>query len=225
MKYYQVRLDVEVTGVQDGLYQIEIDKLKMQNNIDSQKFLSFFNYKNSNIWNEQDKIYKFAIPSITAKLLKKATITDVMGYTPSISFLNLAFSKKFIDIIKTFNIGQHNVFEIIIEKIPVKYYLMFIETIRLDEIKYEKSKVVTGFRILTHHNIKSIEEYRDFNEKNPVHRFEKISISEKHFGKDIIKIQGAGEPFYSEKLIDFLLDCKITGMKVAYNNSTELDFY
>lgn len=228
MKYYQISLDVEVTGVKNGIYQIEIDKPKMENDIVYQEFINFFSYKNSDIWQEQDKINLFNIPPIKAKLLKKAILTDIMGYTPSISFLKYVYSKKYIDIIKSFNLDQHSTFEIVIENVLEQYYMMFIKTIRLQEINYEKSKVITGYSVtnnVKYHDIKSSEEYRQFLGQNPLGRFEKISISKKHFGKDIIDIQASEKPFYSEKLIDFLLDCKIKGMQIAYSNSAELDFH
>ncbi len=228
MKYYQIGLDVEVTGVSDGLYQIDIYKNLLLQDSDYNFFLNFFNTQNILFWEKQDEIKDIKIPIIKAKLLNKASITDIMGYTQNISFLHNVFSEKYINIISAFNIGEYTTFEVAIENVTEKYYLLFIKTITGDEINYDKSKVITGYQItnnLKYHTINNRQEYKDFLQKNPLGRFEKISISKEHLGKDIICVQSAVKPFYSEKLIDFLIDCNITGLDVRYNNSIELDFY
>jgi hypothetical protein len=227
MKYYQVGLDVEVTGVSNGLYQIDIHKNLLKKNNVYEDFLNFFDTKNITFWERQDEIKNFNIPTIRAKLLKKATLTDIMGYTQSIPFLYNAFSEKYINIIKTFIIGNHTTFEVEIENVPEKYFLLFIETITSDEINYDRSSVITGYKAtnnVKYYSINNRQEFKEFLHKNPLGRFEKISISKEYFGKDIICIQSAVKPFYSEKLIDFLLDCGITGLEVNYKNSIQLEF-
>ncbi|MEA9414294.1 hypothetical protein [Flavobacterium sp. PL02] len=191
-------------------------------------FLDFFDYANSNFWKRQDEVESFKVPSIPAKLLRKAIVTDIMGYTPDISFLNEVYSEKYIDILKAFNIGNYTTFEVGIEGVLEKYYLLFGETIVLDDINYEKSTIITGNKRhnnVKYHVINTLQEYREFKQTNPLGRFEKISISKEYLGRDVINIQASVKPFYSERLIDFLLDCNITNMLVNYDNSAELDFY
>lgn len=227
MKYYQVSLDVEVTGVKDGLYQIEIDKVQMSENNAFQDFLIFFKYANTDFWNKQSKIQSFEIPTINAKLLKNAKVTDIMGYTPSITFLNYAYSDKFINILKAFDIGNFTTFEVRIENVLEKYHMLFIQTILLTEIDYSKSQVYTGHKVrnnIEYFNFDNYEEYWNFKKDNPLSKFEKLSISKEHLGKDIIEVQASPLSFYSEKLIDFLFDCGITGLHVNYSNSIELNF-
>jgi hypothetical protein len=62
MKYYQVSLDVEVTGVNNGLYQIDIDRSSLLKNDKFKVFLDFFRYANSDFWKRQDEIQNFKIP-------------------------------------------------------------------------------------------------------------------------------------------------------------------
>ncbi len=228
MKYYQVGLtaDPKIVGVKDGIYQVEIDKSFIEKQEEFKKFKEFFDYSNNNFWERQNEIENFKIPPIKGKLLKKAKITDIMGYTPSITFLNEIFSDKFLNIIKTFNTGNYSSFDVAIEGVNDIFHLLFFETIQSKDINFEHSFIFTGHKALN--NIKyfhflSFSEYWEFLQKNPMARFEKIAIPEKYFGRDIIKIQGP-LPFYSDRLIDFLLDCGITNLEPNYTNSIDLEF-
>lgn len=226
MKYYQVGLDVEATGVKDGLYQIDINLSQLEKDERFNRFFKIFSPKSTDFWYNQDKIQDVKIPVINARLLKKANITDVMGYTQNISFLNLVYSEKYINILKKFNIGNYVAFEVGIENIIGKYYLLFVETILSKDIVFEHSIVYTGHQVLNnieYFTFSNYDEYWEFLQKNPLARFTKISISKKYLERDIIKIQGP-LPFYSERLIDFLLDCGITGLHISYNNSIQLEF-
>ncbi|KFF11143.1 hypothetical protein [Flavobacterium hydatis] len=231
MKYYQIDVSAEpkIIGVNNGIHQIEIAKKSMQEDITFKEFLSFFSTQNADFWKRQNEIKNLKIPVIKAKLLKKAKVTDIMGYTENISFLNGVYSEKYINILKAFNIGSYTTFEVAIDSVIEKYYMLFIETVCLDQINFEKSILYTGFKPrnynVQYHNINSYEEFKEFIKQKPIYDFERISIPKESLGKDVVKIQASGKPFYSEKLIDFLLDCGITGLQVNYNNSIELDFY
>jgi hypothetical protein len=231
MKYYQIEVSAEpkIIGVNNGVHQIEIEKKAMQKDIAFKEFLDFFSTQNTDFWRNQDKIKNLKIPVIKAKLLKKAKVTDIMGYTENISFLYNVYSEKYINILKAFNSGNFSSFEINIENVIGKYYIMFVETVPLEEINYDKSVLYSGFKPrnynVKYYKVNSYKEYKVFMIQTPIHDFEKISISKEHLGKDVIKVQASSKLFYSEKLIDFLLNCGITGLQVSYNNSIELDFY
>lgn len=228
MKYYQIGLDVESNGLKNNINQVDINRKEIHKNDAYKEFINFFSIKNIDFWYNQDKIKDIKIPSIQAKLIKKAKLTDMMGYTENIPFLSNVYSEKYINILKAFNIGDYITFEVVIENVIEKYYMLFVKTILSEEINYERSIVITGHKALNdvkHYKVKNRQEYREFKLQNPLGSFEKISISKEHFGKDIIDIQVTSRPFYSERLIDFLLDCGITGFIVRYKNSIELDFY
>lgn len=230
MKYYQIDVCAEpkIIGVTNGVHQIEIEKRKMLQDERFRDFLVFFSYHNKDFWKTQDVIKTFTIPAINAKLLEKAKITDIMGYTENISFLNNVYSEKYIGILRAFNIGDHTTFEVLIENVFEKYYMLFVETIVSEKINFEKSLIYTGYKPrnfnIKYYKVNSHEAYIEFLKEIPIHNFEKISISKEYLGKDIIDIQVTPLPFYSEKLIDFLLDCGITGLQVDYNNSIQLEF-
>lgn len=227
MKYYQIDLDFESNGLKNSINQIEISKEEIKGKDTYRSFFEFFNGRNIDFWSNQSKIKEIKIPPIPAKVIKKARIADVMGYTENISFLNNLYSEKFISIIKAFDIGNYTTFEVNINDVPEKYYMLFIEAITLDEINYEKSIIITGHKAannIKYHTINNRNEYLNFKNINILGGFEKIAIPKNCYGKDIINIQAASRLFYSEKLIDFLLDCGITGIDVRHDNSIQLEF-
>ncbi|OXE99607.1 hypothetical protein BC749_12420 [Flavobacterium araucananum] len=229
MKYYQISHSSEpkVIGVKNGIYQFEIDYNNLTKDIESQSFLDFFDYSNKDFWSDQERIKNFKIPVIKGEMLKKATVTDIMGYAPIISYLNEAFSYKYVSILKEYNIDNYGTFKIEIQDVLERYYLLFNKTICLDEIDYKESTLVTGHAMmdnLKYYKVENEFEYIEFKQKNPLGKFDKISISKEFFGKDIICIQPLANPFYSEKLINGLINEGITGLEIKYENSTKLSF-
>jgi hypothetical protein len=230
MKYYQVDISCEpkIIGVNNGIYQIKIDKNTMQEDERFFEFLDFFSYDNKGFWQNQNTIFNFKIPEIQGKLLKKAKLTDIMGYTEGITFLNNVYSQKFIDILNDFYIEKSSLFKVDIENINSNYYFMFNRTIDFDEINFQKSVLYTGHKVLNNVQYFETENYDDYlktRDINPLLRFEKISIPKKYSNLDIIETRCSANPYYSEKLIDALLDFGITGLDIKYNGTQKLNFY
>lgn len=229
MKYYQVSVSAEpkIIGVKNGVCQFKIDYEMISTESVFQTFFNFFNYSNKAIWKNQYDIQNLEIPKMTGEMLNKAKVTDIMGYTPSISFLNEAFSCKYLSILKKYNINILGAFEIKIKDVLDNYFLLFFKTVVLDEIDYENSIVMTGHPVLNdvkYHQVDNALNYVDFKEKNPTSSFKRVCIPKKYFGEDIIKIQSLAYPFYSEKLIDELVEKNIKGLEINLENSVELVF-
>ncbi len=229
MKYYQIDRTGEpkIIGVTNGSAQVEVIEKAIDKNHNYLDFENHFSGYNLEFWQNQQRVYDLTPPPIKGKILKKAKLTDIIEYGPNYHFLYKAYSEKYINIIRAFNIPRLKTFDFEIENISEKYHLLFFETVLLDEIDYEKSKVISGYKVLNnikYHSVNNRDEYIAFNYNNPTGGFELIAIPKKYLGKDIISIEASSLPFYSERLIDFLLDCKITGLQVAYNNSIQLEF-
>ncbi|PKW29231.1 hypothetical protein CLV50_0643 [Flavobacterium lindanitolerans] len=230
MKYYEIILSCEprVIGVKNGIYQININENHMEtDNGNYLAFKNFFNYNNKDFWKNQDEIKLLNPPLIKGNLLKNAKVTDIMGYAPEYTFLTYVFSEKYFEIIKGFKTIDFKEFEFEIINLNTKFYLVYFKKVTLQEINFNKSIIFTGRKVLKnekYHSIENFDEYSQFIKTNPINSFEKIAIPKKYYGKDIIPIQAAGGDFYSERLIDFLFDCKITGLEVNYNNSIQLEF-
>jgi hypothetical protein len=229
MKYYQIdrTSEIKIIGRKDGMSQVE----RIEDNTDETKnytdFKNHFSGYNTDFWHTQDKVFALNPPVIKGRMRKNAKVTDIMWYGSVFDFLNHIYSQKYIDILKAFNISNFKTFDFKIENIPEKYYLMFIETIILEEVDFNKSTLTTGYKVtnnLKYHTVNNLLEYKDFKQKNIISTFENLAISKQYYGRDVIAVQGAGKNFYSEKLIDFLLDSGITGLQVSYNNSIQLEF-
>jgi len=219
----------KVIGVNNGIYQLELDKKSMDTNSkEYKKFIEWFDYDNPLFWSQQDVVKTLKSPIIRSTMLKKAKITDLMDYAPSYCFLNYVYSEKFINILKAFDIGDYSLFDFEIEGVSSKYYLMFIKNVTLTEINYDKSIIYSGHEVLNNIKYYTLSNYQDYlnlkKQKDILTSFKKIAISKKYYGKDIIEVQTSSKAFYSEKLVDFLLDCGITGLNVKYENSIELEF-
>jgi len=157
MKYYQVQVSAEpkVIGVSNGVYQLEINNSKLEKNEDFKEFLTFFKSSNREFWKNQFKIKDFKVPVIEGKLLKRAKLTDIMGYAEEIPFLYDVYSEKFISTIEASNLPNHSKFEVAIQDVKEKYYLLFIETIILEDFNFQESMLRTGYEMT-----KNLEEYR-----------------------------------------------------------------
>lgn len=229
MKYYQISRtsDPKIIGIKTGTSQVERLEDSVLKNDQYLEFKNQFSGYNIDFWEKQDIVFRLNPPLIMGRMRQGAKKTDIMEYGSVFHFLHRLYSEKYINIIKTFNIGNYKTFDFKIEAIEKIYYLLFIQAITLDEIYYNESTVITGHKVMNnvkYHEIKNPQEYLEFNSKYPTGRFELLTISKKHYGKDIIQTEVDTSPFYSERLIDFLLDCGITGLQVAYKNSIALEF-
>lgn len=228
-KYYQISVSPEpkIIGVKNGVYQVEINHNSLNEDTKYNKFINWFDYKNKKFWSDQGNVKQLDDPCIKGKMLKNALLTDIMGYAPEYHGLHDIYSETYINIIKTFDLSEYSLFDFDIENVLEKYYLMFVKTIPTSEIIFSNSIIYTGHKMmnnLKYHPLNSYQNYRDFKEVLPLARFEKIAIPKNYYGKDILAIQPSSKLFYSEKLIDFLLDCGITGLQVSHNNSIQLEF-
>lgn len=228
MKYYQISLDPEpkIIGIKNGIYQVEINKEELLNHKEYQKFFSFFKVANIDFWKNQQLINNLEKPSLKGKILKSARITDLMGYTPKISFLDYLYSSKYIEVIKKFILPEYNLFEVDVDTIEEHYYMMFLKTIVLEEINYERSVIHTGNSLqnnIKYYTVGNFQEYRALQDSNPLIKFEKISIPVKYSKFDLLSIQPSGYNFYSGRLLNEMLNNCITG--IQYKSSIELEFY
>jgi len=230
MRYCQIYRTAEpkIVGVATGASQVEL--IVNESQPDYLNYLNFekhFDFNNKEFWEKQYNVQSLNPPIFNGVLRKKATVTDLMKYGQMFSYLSFIYSQKFIDILASFNVANYKAFPVAIKDVTELYYLLFLEGITCQEIIFDKSLVYTGHKVLNnlkYYEISTNDEFIDLLEKEPLATFEKIAISKEHYLTDVINIQGAGAYFYSEKLIDFLLDCGITGMEISYKNSMQLEF-
>ncbi|OJX54866.1 MAG: hypothetical protein BGO88_03045 [Flavobacterium sp. 38-13] len=229
MKYYQIFRSAEpkVIGIKDGTSQVELITKDMLSESSFIDFDNHFSGSNKVFFQNQDKIDSLLPPIFRGVLRKRAFVTDLMQYGQVFRHLYYLYSERYINILKTHNIGEFNLFPFKIENVENLYYLLFVKAIPREEIIFKDSLLYTGQKVLEnvkYYDVNNLQQYTDLVATTPLATFEKIAISKEHSGKDLISIQGAANYFYSEKLVDFLLDCGITGLQVGYNNSVQLEF-
>lgn len=229
MNYFQISRTVEpkVIGMKTGTSQVELLEDKIEKNQNYIDFTSHFNGNNKEFWQKQQKVQELNPPSIKGRMRKNAKQTDLMQYGQEYSFLGYLYSEKYVEIVQSFNIGNFKAFDFDIEGVLNKYYLMFIETVTFDEINFEESQIASGYKQLNnhiYHDIKNKMEYIAFKQQKPISTFETLAIPKFYYGRDIISTQVSIYDFYSEKLIEKLLNCCITGMQIGYESSIKLKF-
>lgn len=229
MRYCQIyrTADAKIVGVKTGASQVELKVDDIPQEQEYFNFNNYFNGYNKEFFQNQDKIKHFSPPIFKGILRKNAKVTDLMKYGPIFSYLPNMYSQQYINIIQTFNIGDYSLFDFEVSNVEGKFYLMFVNTISTSEVNFEKSIIYTGHKVLNNVKYYSVNNYDEFLtllEKEPLATYEKVAISKEYYGRDIISVQATGGHFYSERLIDFLLDCGITGLQVSYNNSIQLEF-
>ena len=229
MKYYQISVSSEpkIIGVNNGIYQVVLDTIGIPGEKELEDFRAFAGFGNKNFWNRQDELLNYNIPIIPARKLGKAKITDIMGYTPLIGFLNLLYSKKFISIINNFKVYDYKLFQVMIKGIDENFYLLFVKKILMQEINYLNSVVYTGYQLFKteqYHEVYTYEQFQELQKLDYSVKFEKICIDKSYDGHDIIAVHPAVDNFYSERLIDNLLAGGITGLDIKYESSILLEF-
>lgn len=229
MKYYQISRSAEpkIIGIKDGTSQV---KLIVNDILDNQDYIEFDNHfsdYNKDFFLNQQKAGLLKPPFFKGVLRKNAKVTDLMRYGQMFYNLYYMYSEKYIEIIKTHDIGKHYLFPVKVESVNSMYYLMYLNMIPTAELIFDKCVFYTGradLGNLKYHPLVSYAEYLKLLEIEPLLAREKIAISRDHYGKDIIAIQGSSYYFYSQRLTEFLLECGMTGLQVGYNKSIQLEF-
>src|SRR5690606_29131003 len=99
MIFKQIRNSCEpkVIGVNNGVYQVEIDEkhLKKNDNYDEIRRLMYQTDLGFFIENRQ-RVFDLQIDQLKGKLLKKAKLTDIIGFSPHFFGFEYIVSQKFV---------------------------------------------------------------------------------------------------------------------------------
>lgn len=226
MKYYQVGLNPEpkIIGVTNGITQVKLEEDKLDL---SSEFKSFFTSRNNSFWDNQEAAKFIIKPHLTMSLLKKAKMTDIMGYSPTFFTLDYIYSDNLVKIFNGLNTNIISFFNVKIIGNTTPYYLVFFNSVMGKEIDFQNSIVRSSLLRndnVTYLDISSYEELRASMLKYPLYKFERISIPRKYEGLDIISLQPQSNHFYSERIIESITNAGITGFSIYYETSPELLF-
>ncbi len=211
----------EVIGVNNGVYQLEIEIANDFEGIADKLYTSLNN-------EDVEKIITSDIKFI-GKLVKNAKITDFMVFSPYIFGIDYVISQKVVDIFNEVGVSndEYLLKEIKIIGIDTKYYLLFVPLISFKEIDFSKSILYFFIDDYTREKkyleINSSTEHRNALNKNPFIYFEKICLNSKYEKRHILNIRASANLFFSTQLINALNRHNITGF-VVLNHGIELVF-
>jgi hypothetical protein len=220
MHYNILRISSEpkVIGVNNGIYQIELDKSCFSNRKEYERFiLEFPEDSTIDINHPRPLIYK---------VLKKAKLTDLMGYSQRLIGVPFVLSGKAVNIFKEFSLKEHSLTEIMLkENENEKYYLFRYPFTEKSKINFEKSVFYTQIlgQDKVYYKIHNESEFMAFRKKNALWRAEKFVLEESEANYDFIRLR-IGENFISDKLQKAIEAGGLLGQNIPKTNAPILTF-
>lgn len=221
--FKQIRNSSEpkIIGVNNGIYQVEINKQSLKNNDNYNEIKELLLQTDVNVFlKNRQQIFELKVKELKGNLLKRAKLTDIMGYSDYFFGFKYIVSQKFVDCLLEVGVSkdEYYLIKIEIKNIAESYYLMFVPWVLISEINYSNSiifKYIDEFEgTKKYYEINSYEKYQKLREDGFIYDFEKISISNKYQSNSIISIQGIPYVFFSETLIARLQAAKITSFEL-----------
>lgn len=219
-KQITVSSEPKIIGVNNGVYQIELNKISLLN--EKGNYYEFYKFFNSfSYWLNQDNIPVFDLLPLEAKKVKKAIMTDLLKYSPTIMAFKWLISERFYKILKDFNIGEHSLYEVKIEHSEEKFFFLKLKTITKDKFIFNKN-ILTVYKngIDEEITFQDFDEYLKFMDVNPLFQFRHIALNKDLESLDIIYTQSAGN-YFSERLINAFNENGFTGLSEVKNRTIE----
>lgn len=218
MAYRLARISPEpsIIGVTNGLYQMEIVKKNFPNNKLFDQFILSFESPES-----ISKESKSLITSLDVKLLKKARITDFLGYSPILTRVPFVVSRKCLDVLTKFSLKNYNVIEVeFIDNEADKNYLFWYPYSDLETINFKESIIYSGGSLKHHkrlyHQVSDYNEYLALADKYLYLDFEKMVMNKHEENYDLIWFWNLGRSmFFSPRLEKAIADSGLSGLEFA----------
>lgn len=218
MKYYSIDVssDPKVIGIRNGIYQIEIGEENFTSNQTYEKVIDFFLH--SNYWQHESVIPNFPIELKRIKLLKRAVLTDIMGYSGHLIGCPFAVSERIVNVFSHFRIQNNYLYPIELhtyegKRIITPYYLFYCPFLGFDVVDYKNSIFYSGDDLLgdkQYHTIRSSDDYLALLDLNPFIHFDKLTIiPQKEL--DLYQLRTGGL-FMSDALREAIELMKLTGL-------------
>lgn len=211
----------KIIGVNNGVYQVEIDeediKIKSLVNDELDKLITQVNF--NDYLENREKIFELDI-RLKGELLKKAKITDIMGYTPYFFGFHYLVSQKFVDCLieKKVSKDEYHLIPVDIKNLDIEYYFLYVPWINTSEIIFEESLIYNTFDAMSENkkyfDVRNHDAYIELQEKEPLNSFDKVVLDKKYMTNNIISIQGISELFFSDNLINCLENKKTSSFEV-----------
>lgn len=216
-----ISLSKRVTGVNNGVYQVEIDEDFLEKNdnfCEIEKI--FYNYDVNLFLQNQQDVFDLKIPKLKAKLVKGAKFTDIMAFSPFVFGFKYIVSQKFVDCLIEINISksEFKIIPIEIQNAKTDYYLFFTPMISDKEIIFSKSLVYPERDFLeenkNYYKIENYNSYLKLLDKNLFNRWEKVMLNKKYKNYNIVNVQSINNLFFSRVLTEKFESKKIDSLVI-----------
>ncbi|GGK86006.1 hypothetical protein ACD591_17845 [Rufibacter glacialis] len=214
----RVSSEPKVIGVNNGIYQIELDKSCFSDYKELERFkLGFPEDSTIDLNYPQPLIYK---------VLKKAKLTDFMGYSQYLKGVPFVLSGKAVNVFKEFSLKEHSLIEITLrENQDVCYYLFRYPFTENSKINFEESVFYTQIpgQDKVYHKIHDEDEFRAFWKQNALWKAEKFVLDEAEAKYDCIRLR-IGGVFISERLQKAIETSNLIGQNIPRTNAPFITF-
>ena len=228
MAYQQIKnsSNPQVIGTSNGVYQVEINEDLLLENENYKEIESVFFSSFTDITRFNNLALKLNCQPIEAHLVKRAVLTDLMGFSPYFFGCSFMISLKFLKYLREFGIDNEvNVLPVNIKGADNLVYILFVSMISIDSIDFKESRLIDSSNPYNKKlvNIKSYQEFRNYQESGIYFDFDRICIPKKFQNKSILNLQAESNLFFSDELIRFLKTKDISSFEIS-NRQTELIF-
>ena len=205
--YYQITftLDKKIRGRYEMPHTVEIE---------SEDFLNYMLEKNRNIlmyFENKHDIYTNMPKEIVGKIIKRKDYVDFMDFSPACLSLKAIVSAKVKNAFEKINVhkSEYILKQIRIHNIASDSYLLFVPIIRDTEFVYPKCKFVDMYD----ENIKVFQNRQEFYDEKGIYFPQKITLTSKYQGYDLLYPQGA-DVFFSDRILDTFANDGIVGYDI-----------
>ncbi|BFM44106.1 hypothetical protein CFS9_27470 [Flavobacterium sp. CFS9] len=215
-KNIRTESDPKIIGVNNGVYQVELnDRKSFVNKEEKKNYENYFdgNFNSFSIDNFKN-IEKNKVTILTYFPLKKAKETDFVSFSPNEMGLNFIISQKVLDIFESFNLCEFIKIPTKIEGFKNNFYTIGFPITNYDFLDFPESFFLDS---LGNRNL--IESYEEYDVKRYDIKVKKLKLRRKT-SSNIIYSQIKGL-FFSNELVEKLRQEDVVGFQIC---DTELDF-
>ena len=220
----------KIIGTRNGVYQVEFEDEKLEKHPNFKELdRIFISPGKRNIAEFNKEVLNLKIETIKGELIKRAKITDFMGFCPYFFGCNYLISENVNEAFKESQIDKSeiNLLPIELRNDNSKYFILFAPMIPHEEIIFNESILYPSRQQILEKKdyleINSFEEYKENIDKSVFVNFERIVLPNKYKTKSIISIQGVSGLFFSSKLAKSCLNRNLTSFRFS-NMEIELSF-
>ena len=211
----------KIIGTNNGVYQIEIEDKDLESHPNYKELDRLFisGFKPS-IKEFNEEVQYLKIQRLNGKLIKKAKVTDLMGFCPYFFSCKYIVSERIAEAFENAKIdkSEFRLFPIKLRNNDSKFFILFVPMIMHEEIIFDQSLIYPSIQQIKENkdylDIKSFKDYKECIDKSIFTNFETIVLPKNHEEKGIINIQGITSLYFSERLLSKISIQNLTSFRI-----------